>query len=54
MPRTRPGVNREPSGRSRGRVSRAFALTTASGVDSTHAATRISPTHSFINSEQQA
>ena len=27
---TRPGVNQEPSGRSRGRVSRAFALTTAS------------------------
>jgi hypothetical protein len=27
---TRPGVNREPSGRSRGRVSQAFALTTAS------------------------
>ena len=30
MQRTRPGVNREPSGRGRGRVSRAFALTTAS------------------------
>ena len=28
---TRPGVNREPSGRSRGRVSQACALTTASG-----------------------
>ena len=29
-PRTRPRVNREPCGRSRGRVSQAFALTTAS------------------------